>query len=246
MRSYLFLLCSLGTAVACGSSGRGDAGTGGTAASAASGASAGSSAGSDASAGSSAGGGAGGIGASSGSGGKGDAAGAGRGGSGVSGGSGGSTAGASVGGAGTAGVDCQCLRGAQFTVCGVDGRAYDAVCGLSCVPVAIECEHACPCETSGGAGGTGGSSAGAGGATAGAAGHAGGIACGDETCGPDEYCRAGCSGTILLDAGPAPVLKPSCAPLPPACNGTPGCECICGPTATFCTPGATQIQCGCG
>lgn len=99
--------------------------------------------------------------------------------------------------------------------------------------------------SSGAAGTTGGTRAEAGdGGRAGAAGHA--VSCGDETCGADQYCKAACSGTSLLDAGPPPVLKPSCAPLPAACNGTPSCDCICGPGSTFCTPGAKQVQCGCG
>ena len=54
---------------------------------------------------------------------------------------------------GTGGVDCNCLRGAYFPVCGVDGQTHDATCGRECVPVAIACDGECPCPA--GVGGTG-------------------------------------------------------------------------------------------
>jgi len=243
MHRYFTITCMLGIAAGCSGSGTTDrAGGGGLAGASASGGSGGSASGSAGidnapyagQAGSTAGTG----GSTAGSGGStaghagsgaGHAGSGALGGAGASGGAGG--AGAASGSGGTGGVNCHCLSAAQFPVCGVDGRNYDATCGLSCVSEPIACQHTCPCEATGGA--------------AGMAGSGGGVACGDETCGPTEYCRAACSGTILLDAGPPPVLKPSCAPMPAACNGTPSCDCICGTGSTFCTPGAAQIQCGC-
>jgi hypothetical protein len=232
MRTFFFTACVLGVAVGC-SSGRSDSsGTGG-------------------SAGASAPGGSGGSGASSNNAGAGNA---GRGGSGATGGSsatggsgGSSGAGGSVSGGGSGGLDCNCRSAAQRTVCGTDGRSYDATCGIDCVPIGILCQHTCPCESTGGFGGAGAGgvgNAGMAGAAAGAAGQSG-IACGDQTCGPNQYCRAACSGTVLLDAGPPPVQKPNCATLPAACMGTASCECICGAVTTFCIPGATEVQCGC-
>ena len=74
----------------------------------------------------------------------------------------------------------------------------------------------------------------------GGAAGASGVACGKVMCGPEQYCRAPCSGI-----GGA-VGDPSCAALPPACEGVANCSCICGPTSLFCTPGALWVQCGCG
>jgi len=100
----------------------------------------------------------------------------------------------------------------------------------------------------GGAAGTGGGNAEAG--TGGAA----GVRCGDATCGPNSYCRAPCSGTGFGVAGSAaiPAPQPSCSPLPPACNGTPTCDCICGGGSAFwCSTGSkplapsSPVQCGC-
>lgn len=90
-----------------------------------------------------------------------------------------------------------------------------------------------------GGGGSGGASGAAG---AGAPGSAGGTACGTATCGPNQYCRAACNG---IGGGPPPPDNPSCADMPAACDGVPSCACICGVTASFCTPGATEVQCGC-
>jgi len=89
-----------------------------------------------------------------------------------------------------------------------------------------------------GSAGSGGVSGGAG---AGAGGSVGGLTCGQATCGPNQYCRAACTGF-----GGAQPGNPSCADMPAACNGVSGCACICGVTASFCTPGAHEVQCGCG
>lgn len=108
----------------------------------------------------------------------------------------------------------------------------------------------------GGAAGAGtGGAAGAG--AAGAGGTANGLGCG-ATCGPNAYCRAPCSGTGFGFGGttglPMTPPLPSCAPLPAACNGTPTCDCICGPAlgySTWCGTGSKPItsgpavQCGC-
>lgn len=77
----------------------------------------------------------------------------------------------------------------------------------------------------GGAGGTGGT---------------GGVRCGDVSCAPNQYCRAPCTGF-----GGA-MGEPRCADLPAACDGVQSCTCICGVTSHFCTPGAAEVQCGCG
>jgi hypothetical protein len=87
---------------------------------------------------------------------------------------------------------------------------------------------------------SGGASGASGSVSAGTAGSAGGTACGLATCGPNQYCRAACSGV----GGPTPD-SPSCADMPAACNGVPSCACVCGTTASFCTPGAHEVQCGC-
>jgi hypothetical protein len=113
----------------------------------------------------------------------------------------------------------------------------------------------------GGAAGGGATSGGAtsGGATSGGAtsgGATSGFGCGGATCGPNEYCRAPCSGTGFGFGGttglPITQPMPSCYPLPAACNGTPTCDCICGFGSTFwCSTGSQPItpgpavQCGC-
>jgi len=99
--------------------------------------------------------------------------------------------------------------------------------------------------------GSGGSiTMGAAGNATGAAGTSGGggVGCGDRTCGPNQYCRAAC-GVASPSAGaggrPTPGT-PTCRDLPAACSGVPTCSCICGPASSFCTPGAAEVQCGCG
>jgi hypothetical protein len=76
-----------------------------------------------------------------------------------------------------------------------------------------------------------------------ATGNVGG-ACGAMTCADDEYCEAPCSGIGFQPDDALP--PPRCMPLPAACNGVGTCECICGETAGFCTPGSAEVQCGCG
>ncbi|HET7542417.1 MAG TPA: hypothetical protein VFK05_21255 [Polyangiaceae bacterium] len=96
----------------------------------------------------------------------------------------------------------------------------------------------------GGSGGASGDTTGAGAAGAGApgagAGGSGSVVCGGATCAPNQYCRAACTGF-----GGA-MGKPGCWDLPVTCNGVPSCTCICGSTSLFCTPGASEVQCGCG
>jgi hypothetical protein len=91
----------------------------------------------------------------------------------------------------------------------------------------------------GGSGGAAAGHAGSAGATAGSGGTSPGVSCGGATCGPNQYCRAGCSGTG------GPPGDPSCWDLPPACINDPSCECICAPVTFFCTLPGTAIQCGC-
>lgn len=107
-------------------------------------------------------------------------------------------------------------------------------------------------------GGAAGASAAGSAGMAGAAGAVGLVGCGGKTCGANEYCRAACSGTNIGIGGtsglPMPPAMPSCAPLPASCNGTPTCDCVCGPAlgfATWCSTGSKPIapgpaiQCGC-
>lgn len=77
------------------------------------------------------------------------------------------------------------------------------------------------------------------GGQAGNGGAAATLACGEETCAPNQYCRAGCSGTG------GPPGPPRCVDVPPACIDTPTCECVCS-VRYFCVPGSHEFQCGCG
>jgi hypothetical protein len=93
------------------------------------------------------------------------------------------------------------------------------------------------------AGDTAGEAGEAGDAAAAGAAGSGSRACGEQTCGANQYCRAPCSGTGF---GGGQSLGPAtCGVLPPACNGVPSCDCICGSGSSFCTPGAFEVQCGC-
>ena len=86
-------------------------------------------------------------------------------------------------------------------------------------------------SASGGGQGTGG---------AGIGGSGGGVnSCGEATCAPGQYCRAGCNGTG------GPIGAPSCQAVPTGCENDVTCDCICGGFTSFCTPGAEAIQCGC-
>jgi hypothetical protein len=89
-------------------------------------------------------------------------------------------------------------------------------------------------SNTGGAGMQGGGGASEGGAGSGS----GGVVCGEQTCGPNQYCRAGCSG---IGGPPGP---PYCVDVPPWCSDSPTCECVCG-ISSFCVPGSLQYQCGC-
>lgn len=141
-------------------------------------------------------------------------------GSGGSDGSGGMTSGASSGASTAAettmGVDpCDCMLGAYFPACGVDGMTYDATCGLECVPVDVLCMAECPCPE---------------------------IACGDALmCGPTEpvctiYNGGAAGSETSYQCGAIPeacegVVPPTCACV------SDGCECVEGP------PGYFQVTC---
>jgi hypothetical protein len=133
------------------------------------------------------------------------------------------------------------------------GRASGGEAGTSHVGGATS-GGAAGAASGGAAGAASGGAAGA--ASGGAAGAASGVGCGGATCGPNEYCRAPCSGTGFGFGGttglPMTPPMPFCYPLPAACNGTPTCDCICGLGSTFwCSTGSQPItsgpavQCGC-
>ena len=42
---------------------------------------------------------------------------------------------------------CECGDAAYIPVCGDDGMTYNAVCGEECVPVPIDCDGECPCNS---------------------------------------------------------------------------------------------------
>lgn len=78
----------------------------------------------------------------------------------------------------------------------------------------------------GGSGGTGTSSS---------------FACGTQTCGPAQYCRAGCCATAGCTPGPS-----QCVDIPTSCSGTISCQCVCGiPNAPPCSVSGKNVQCGC-
>jgi hypothetical protein len=118
----------------------------------------------------------------------------------------------------TMGLDpCDCMLGAYFPACGVDGTTYDATCGVECVPVEILCLGVeCPCPE---------------------------IACGDQLmCGPTEPV---CTTILGGPAGSEPSY--SCGPVPEACEGMvpPTCACVADP-GCMCMedpPGYFQVDC---
>jgi hypothetical protein len=137
---------------------------------------------------------------------------------------------------------CGCTRGIYRRVCGVDGKFYDASCGIECVPVAIACEGVtCPCPASGGAGqGGGAGSSGIGGtagttskASAGAAGVLGdGFTCGASSCNVGEsYCYR------FLPGVPGASETLSCLAIPANCADPLSCDCVCSTKPGGCNPG---------
>lgn len=136
---------------------------------------------------------------------------------------GGSNDGGASGNGGSSGVDCNCLRGAYFPVCGVDGMTHDATCGLECVPVEIACMGECPCGNPGAGGSPAG---GAGGSPAGGAGTAGSGDC-PEPCMP--------SGTTCCDG--------RCVNLGNDPNNCGGCGTSCGGDTPYCAGTCQAAPC---
>ena len=154
------------------------------------------------------------------------------------------------------GDNCNCMAGGYAPVCGVDGQTYDAICGMSCVPVEIECTGSeCPCPEptttgvgdSGSGGGSGSGGTGDSGDTTGADSGSGGASDGPDTtsgttggdtttggaagfeCGDDLECTADMPVCTQVIGGPADGGPGdfSCGPIPPLCPGAmPTCECI--------------------
>jgi len=134
------------------------------------------------------------------------------------GGSGGTTA--DGGDARDSGVNCACGRGAFVPTCGVDGKTYDAACGVSCVPVQIACMGQCPCATTS-------------------------YACGSDTCMTGQtFCYSYAPGVLT------PTPSRSCMQVPAACAKSPTCACLCPPAtppAAGCTfsGGFSTSYCSC-
>lgn len=135
--------------------------------------------------------------------------------------SGGTTSDASGSGSGsdttaaetTMGADpCDCVSGAYFPVCGVDGMTYDATCGVECVEAEILCVgFECPCPE---------------------------IPCGDALmCGATEpVCTSSSGGAEPVtnyECGPLPVACDGVVPPTCECAGQPGCECVEDPVGYF-------------
>jgi len=112
--------------------------------------------------------------------------------------------------AATGGANCACLLGAYVPVCGTNGTTYDARCGDSCVPVAIECRHSCPCTLTGGASSVGGS-----GASVATGGNSSGGSSSTSTVG-GGLCGSNCSvnTTMVSLCGASQVLLLCQAPSP--------------------------------
>ena len=143
---------------------------------------------------------------------------------------------------GTGGVDCSCVRGAYVPVCGTNGVTYDATCGDSCVPVAIECRHQCPCTSTGGASSVGGSSA-----LAATGGNSSGGTSSTSTA-AGGLCGSNCSvnSTVVSICGSSQVLLTCSAPYPSDLADimtTNGCTDSGLDMIGYCCP--TLIQTGC-
>jgi hypothetical protein len=146
---------------------------------------------------------------------------------------GGGTGGVAQGGSSSAGTtQAGNANAGAVGFSGSGGAQYQGTGGI--YEVCLICGGAFGAGAYAGSGGTGAAGA------AGAAGSSSGVVCGGATCAPNQYCRAPCTGF-----GGA-FGNPSCADLPAACSGVPSCMCICGSTSLFCTPGAHEVQCGCG